>query len=838
MIGHSAPFVAAVSQADAAATRIFSTIERRSPIDPLSQDGDTIDDLVGEIEFKNVKFVYPSRPERTILEGFHLAVPAGGTLAIVGPSGSGKSTVFSLIEKLYPVLRGGITLDGYPIDGLNTRWLRSRIGAVSQDNFLFNTSILDNIAYGLGHELDKVGYLNMTHRRNNPIADSKQLSEAEIAKLVERAARTAHAHSFIEELPHGYQTKVGERGSRLSGGQRQRVAIARAIVADPKILLLDEATAALDTKSERLVQDALASAAKGRTTIVIAHRLSTVQKADQIVVMENGRVVEKGTHSELIATQSTYASLVRAQNLRQHDNELEPEAALINQETTTSERPNSRSNLEAAEGSSKNIDAHSVLELVSLVWDLNKQERSHLVVGTMAGMVSGAGFPILGIFFGNAVIAFTDAALSTGGHSQNFWSLMLLMLGLALFLAYSIQGFCFAVAGAALARRARSWAFSALMRQDMGFFDRDENSSGSLAAFLSTEATKLTGISGNNLGAILNAIITMISAIAVGCSFGWKLGLVATATTPISITCGFVRHWIVGKTEQRMKAKTDAAALASEAVSAIQTVATLTMETIINRQYAAIVHADYDRALLFDFGSALTYALTQAMPILVNGLLFWYGGTHLIASGEYTVAQFFICYMSVVFGAQAAGSVFSYAGEIEGAKSAASQLKHLLESKPSIDVDASMGEKPQELLGDIDLQSIQFAYPTAPHHPVLKGASLAAAQGQFIALVGGSGSGKSTALHLIERFYDPTSGGVFADMRDIRTLCLRHFRSEMALVEQEASLIGGTIRDCLVSDDESLDDGALEDACKAANIFDFVVSNQSAICITLLRSRR
>ena len=158
MIGHSAPFVAAVTEAGAAASRIFATIERHSPIDPLSEDGKTMDDVAGEIVFNDVKFVYPSRTDINILDGFHLTIKAGTTVAIVGPSGSGKSTIFSLIERLYPLLRGSITLDGCLIDELNTRWLRSQIGAVSQDNFLFNTSIYDNIAYGLGSKLDKVTY--------------------------------------------------------------------------------------------------------------------------------------------------------------------------------------------------------------------------------------------------------------------------------------------------------------------------------------------------------------------------------------------------------------------------------------------------------------------------------------------------------------------------------------------------------------------------------------------------------------------------------------------------------------------------------------------------------
>lgn len=650
------------------------------------------------------------------------------------------------------------------------------------------------------------------------------MSDTEIREHVEQAAKTANAHAFIMELPSGYHTQVGERGSWLSGGQKQRIAIARAIVSNPEILLLDEATAALDTKTERLVQEALYSAAKDRTTVIIAHRLSTVQKADRIVVIEHGCVIEQGTHSELMMADSTYASLVRAQQLRRDEDNDGSELALIKQETSANNLRESMNGLNDAEDTQRQIHGNSFIELAKLVWDLNKQERSHLIIGVIAGVVAGAGFPILGIFFGNGIISFTDTTLSEGGHSQSFWSLMLLMLGLVLFLAYSIQGFCFAVSGAALGQRSRSRVFASIMDQDMAFFDRKENSSGSLTAFLSTEATKLTGISGNNLSAILNAIVTLVSAIAVGCSFGWKLGLVATSTAPISITCGFMRHRIVSKTEQRVKATTGAVVLASEAVTAIRTVALMTMETTINLQYAASIRSEYGKSLLLDFGSALTYATTQSMPVLINGLLFWYGGTHLIGTGEYTVEQFFICYMAVVFGAQATGSVFSYAGEIEGAKNAAAKLKYLIESKPSIDVNTSAGEKHHEVLGDIDVQNVNFAYPSAPHHSILNDVSLAARQGQFIALVGGSGSGKSTVLNLIERFYDPITGSVLADMRDIRTLHLKRFRSQMALVEQEAPLIGGTIRESLISDNENLDISALEEACKAANIFDFVVS--------------
>ncbi|KAH7123470.1 putative multidrug resistance protein 1, 2 [Dactylonectria estremocensis] len=804
LLGHAAPFVAAIAQAGAAASRLFAIIDRQSPIDPLSDDGRTLDDVEGAIEFRNIKFKYPSRSDQTILEDFSLSVPAGKTIAIVGPSGSGKTTLFSLIERFYPALKGEIRLDGHPIQGLNTRWFRSQIGLVAQDNFLFNTTVLENIAYGLG-------------------VDYGRLSEGAVLDRVQEAAKLAKADLFIKALPEGYHTKVGERGSQLSGGQRQRVAIARAIVSRPKILLLDEATAALDTRSERLVQDALQAASKDRTTIIIAHRLSTIQKADMIMVLDHGKVVEQGSHEELLATSSTYASLVKAQQLSKNHNAEKVEEVSVNDEVDEE----SRALLPGQKGEVRpraKDHEQSLFQLTGLVWKLNQREKYHMFSGLICSVLAGAGSPTNGIFFGNAIIAMTDPALSTGGRSLNFWALMYLMLGIVLLLVYSIQGYCFAVAGSALGRRSRAQAFESILRQDMAFFDREGNTSGSLAAFLSIEATKLTGISGNTMGAIANAIMTLVSAVAISCSFGWKLGLVASSMIPILLSCGFLRFWVVTKIERRFKAATRAGAIASEAVSAIRTVAALTLETTINGKYAECLQSTRSSDLMNDFASAFFYALSQTLPIFVNALLFWYGGIKLIGTGEYTVQEFFICFLTVTFGATAAGSLFSYAPEIAGARAAAARLKDILESTPSMDAESETGVRAENLAGDIDLQSVEFAYPSRPQQKVLQQIDLAANRGHFVALVGGSGSGKSTILNLIERFYDPCNGVVRADKQDIRDLNLASLRSQIALVEQEAPLIGGTLRDCLISDDETIHDQDIELACRSANIHEFIIS--------------
>lgn len=233
-------------------------------------------------------------------------------IALVGESGSGKSTVISLLERFYDPLSGSILLDGRNIKSLRLAWLRSQLGLVSQEPSLFNLSIRDNIAYGRGNAALAVEDLG-TVRGNFATglakggADTKgEPTEAEIVE----AAKAANAHNFISGLPEGYDTMVGERGVQLSGGQKQRVAIARAVLRDPRILLLDEATSALDAESEAIVQAALDHVMVGRTTIVVAHRLSTIQAADCIIVMQKGRAVEQGRHEELIAAGGAYASLV------------------------------------------------------------------------------------------------------------------------------------------------------------------------------------------------------------------------------------------------------------------------------------------------------------------------------------------------------------------------------------------------------------------------------------------------------------------------------------------------------------------------------------------------
>jgi subfamily B ATP-binding cassette protein MsbA len=266
-----------------AAERIFEFLD--APIDITNAaNARPFTDVREGVRFHDVSFEY--EPSRPVLQNVSLEVPAGSVLALVGPSGAGKSTLVDLVARFYDPTGGRITIDGTDLKEFQIQSLREHLGVVAQDTILFHDTVRNNIAYGLG---------------DIPLAE------------IERAARAANAHEFIEHLPDGYDTVLGERATRLSGGQRQRIAIARAILRDPPILIMDEATSALDSESERLVQEAMEQLLRGRTVFVIAHRLSTIRHADQILVMQNGRIIQRGRHDDLLAQGGLYRHLYRLQ---------------------------------------------------------------------------------------------------------------------------------------------------------------------------------------------------------------------------------------------------------------------------------------------------------------------------------------------------------------------------------------------------------------------------------------------------------------------------------------------------------------------------------------------
>ncbi|EOO02730.1 putative leptomycin b resistance protein pmd1 protein [Phaeoacremonium minimum UCRPA7] len=840
-LGNVAPNVQAFTTALGAAAKIYTTIDRESALDSSSTKGIKLDKVEGHIRLENVKHIYPSRPEVVVMEDVTLDIPAGKTTALVGASGSGKSTIVGLVERFYQPVSGTVYLDGHDISTLNLQWLRQHISLVSQEPTLFGTTIYNNIRHGL------IG------------SKWEHASDEEQKQLIEEAAKKAYAHDFVSALPEGYNTHVGERGFLLSGGQKQRIAISRAIVSDPKILLLDEATSALDSRSEGVVQAALEQASEGRTTISIAHRLSTIKDAHNIVVMSQGRIVEQGTHNQLLEKRGAYYNLVTAQNIAA-DNEMtaeeeeaidEEEEKLIRKKTSNKETnvegfaedpdDNIRDRLNRTE-TTKSLSSvalqgkkaedekqYSLWTLIKVIASFNKNEWPLMLVGVFFSIICGGLNPVQALFFAKIVTALsvpvTELTIPKMKSDASFWCLMYLMLGLVAMLAFSIQGVIFAKASERLVHRVRDRAFRTMLRQDVEFFDRDENTAGALTSFLSTETTHVAGLSGVTLGTILMVVTTLISALVLALAIGWKLALVCIATVPILLGCGFFRFWMLAHYQRRAKrAYNDSASYASEAVTAIRTVASLTREADVLAQYRESLAIQERASLISVLKSSLLYAASQSFMFLAFALGFWYGGT-LIAKYEYGMFQFFVVFSSVIFGAQSAGSVFSFAPDMGKAQQAASELKKLFDRKPTIDTWSNAGEKLDSVQGTIEFRDIHFRYPTRPDVPVLRGLNLTVHPGQYIALVGPSGCGKSTTIALLERFYDPLAGGIFIDGKEISSINVNDYRNFIALVSQEPTLYAGTIREnILLGATDDVSDEQIEFACKEANIHDFILS--------------
>ncbi|KAF2434909.1 ATP-binding cassette transporter ABC4 [Tothia fuscella] len=835
-LGNVAPNMKAFTSATAAGRKIFAAIDRKSPMDPESSEGTKLKELEGTIELRNIRHIYPSRPEVVVMEDINLVIPAGKQTALVGTSGSGKSTIVGLVERFYDPVGGSVFLDGHNVQDLNLNWLRQNISLVQQEPVLFATTVYENIAYGL---------LGTEHEH----AEAEKQRE-----LIEDAAKMANAHGFIMALTEGYQTHVGERGFLLSGGQKQRIAIARAVVSDPRILLLDEATSALDTKSEGVVQAALDTAAKGRTTIVIAHRLSTIRHADNIVVMSLGKIVEQGRHDELLDQKGAYFNLVEAQRIAAEQQQDEPPVTEAEetedslQRTPSKEKgqpydpddkdPSGRlkrmqsgksiSSMVLAQKNKETKKQYSLWKLMRVVWGFNKKEWPIMLMGFFFSVVAGGGNPTQAVFFAKAITALSrpPSEFAQLRKDINFWALMYLMLAFTQLISMAGHGWAFGYCSERLIHRARNQAFRTMLRQDIAFFDQEENNAGSLTSFLSTSVTHLAGLSGQTLGTILMVSTTLVAASVLSLAIGWKLALVCISTIPVLLACGFLRFWMLARFQARSKAAYQSSAgFACEATAAIRTVASLTLEKDIYEKYRKQLDTQTKASTISVSKSSTLYAASQSFVFLCVALGFWYGGT-LIAKKEYTMFQFFICFSSIIFGAQSAGTIFSFAPDMSKAKHAAAELQALFDRVPEIDSWSEEGEKIERMDGYIEFRDVHFRYPTRPEQPVLRGLDLSVKPGQYVALVGASGCGKSTTIALLERFYDPLSGGVYVDGKQISKLNVNDYRNHIALVSQEPTLYQGTIRDnvLLGADRDNVPEAEIIKACKEANIYDFIMS--------------
>uniref|UniRef100_A0A8C5S1X1 Bile salt export pump n=1 Tax=Laticauda laticaudata TaxID=8630 RepID=A0A8C5S1X1_LATLA len=536
-LGQAAPCLEAFATGRGAATNIFETIDEKPRIDCMSEDGYKLDKVRGEIEFHNVTFHYPSRPDVKILDELSMVIKPGETTAFVGPSGTGKSTTIQLIQRFYDPTKGMVTLDGHDIRSLNIQWLRSLMGVVEQEPVLFATTIAENICYGQ--------------------------EDATMEDII-RAAKEANAYNFIMDLPLKFDTLVGEGGGQMSGGQKQRIAIARALVRNPKILLLDMATSALDNESEATVQKTLSKARFGRTAISIAHRLSTVKSADIIIGFEHGRAVERGKHEELIERKGVYFTLVTLQS--QGDKAL-METSMQSKYlifALTSEGWKAESTLSRRESNCRNADRQQSAGLpavlhsnlapanVTRILKYNAPEWSYMVLGSLGAGVNGAVNPLYALLFSQIL----GVGPMTKQRAQiNGVCLLFVVVGIVSFFTQFLQGYTFAKAGELLTRRLRKIGFQAMLGQDIGWFDDHRNSPGALTTRLATDASQVQGATGTQIGMIVNSLTNIGVSIIIAFYFSWKLSLVITCFLPFLALSGMVQsRMLIGFASQDKKA--------------------------------------------------------------------------------------------------------------------------------------------------------------------------------------------------------------------------------------------------------------------------------------------
>ncbi|KAL8055536.1 hypothetical protein ABFX02_04G062700 [Erythranthe guttata] len=764
-LGQVSPCLSAFTAGQVAAFKIFQTINRKKPdIDPYRMNGKAPNDINGDLELRDVCFSYPSRPNEKIFDGFCLFVPSGTTLALVGESGSGKSTVVNLVERFYDPQEGLVLIDGVDIKEFRLSFLRGKIGLVSQEPVLFALSIKDNIAYGK--------------------------NEASIEEI-RAAAENANAAKFIDKLPQGMETMVGVNGTQLSGGQKQRIALARAILKHPKILLLDEATSALDAKSERTVQEALERIMINRTTLIVAHRLTTIKNAHSIAVIRQGKIVEKGSHLELTRNpEGVYSNLIKLQQLnKEYSSRTNSPSDDEDRGETNAHYVLKSVNREAVYRKPKK--EHKV-QLHRLAY-LNKPELPYLILGSLAAVINGAVLPLYGLLFSNTIKTFYEPPQKLLEHSK-FWACMLVLLGVGSLFATPIKTYFFSVAGCRLIKRVRLMCFEKVVHMDMSWFDRSENSSGVIGSRLSADPTSVRNLVGESLAMLVQNVSTGVVGLIIGFEASWELSLIVMAMLPLIGLNGYLHmKFISGFSADTKKLFEEATQVASEAIGSMRTVASFCAEEKVMKLHRQKCEGPLKLGTKHGLISGAGFGISLFFLYSVYAASY-YAGARLVDAGKINFGDVFRVFLGLSMTAIAISQSSALAPDSGKAKASVASIFAILDRKPEIDSAEKTGITLENVKGDVVFRNVSFKYPNRPDVQIFNDLCLAIHTGKTVAIVGESGSGKSTMISLLQRFYDPDSGEITIDGIGIKMLNLKWLRQQIGVVGQEPVLFNDTIR--------------------------------------------
>ncbi|GMR39284.1 hypothetical protein PMAYCL1PPCAC_09479, partial [Pristionchus mayeri] len=813
-MGILGPHMMALLKSRIAAAMIYKIIDRKSlHHESRSSEGHTSEKLKGDIKFEDVHFKYASR-ETPILNGLNWSATPGTSIALVGHSGCGKSTSIGLLTRQYGIRQGEILVDGRNIERIDPRTLRQNIGIVMQEPGLFNCSIRENILlgrtwHGEGSEEDRINVV----------------------------LKTAHAEIFVNKLEKGLDTVIGDGGVRLSGGQKQRIAIARALFTDPPILILDEATSALDVESERLVQEALKGASEGRTTLTIAHRLSTLKDVHRIYVLEKGVVVQTGTHDELLRVEGIYSSLAKTQSVEASSaptkNTDEVSEKVVDTHLQDLHRYSTRASRNSimsmhSEAESRSKHARE-FELNKAGKKETKQSSTFLRMYThghklkmffafIFSFTRGFEIPLYVILY-----KFLYAALNAPADDFSFELIrvcsMALCVGtfiwISLSLAYSFAGW----SSESVMSRIKSHILRNILHQEAAYFDKPETSNATIVTDINRHAANLIAGLDHRMVLFVYCCSSFTACTVIAIVFSWKLGVISLSCSSVLIFLICILFVVMTREMEKQSQIDNSSELAIEILEQTRTIQLMVAESYFEKIYESSQESVFSSVRKVSLSTI--YALSQAMFSCLGGVYFFgfagmIAGAHFVYAGEVSSENMFTAAFAIEFCGWLISFIYPAFPDLIKANAAARILYRYYDLPSHTDFG---GIEEPELTGSFTAKNITFAYPSRPAHKVAKSLCVSANAGESIALVG---CGKSTLIGLLERFYFQQDGVIKMDGIDHRSISMHHLRKQVALVGQEPVLFEGTIAENILLGTEGKTLVDVIKACKMANASNFI----------------